>query len=146
MVVSVLVPYFPIIVALAVFNIFDMGTVTPYSYDDIHNHETPVPWAAILLLPSSQISFVFMNDDYIPILTAIPVFLFFGTTKEAINNYRTALVCCGLGPCFPSLHREYDPDRTQYTDRSNNSSQITTSTPTEYGLDAYPTPRGSLHR
>ncbi|ATY65288.1 a-pheromone receptor, partial [Cordyceps militaris] len=56
-------------------------------------------------------SFGSLNNGYISILTAIPIFLFFGMTKDAINSYRMVLVYIGLGKVWPDLRNEYDPDR-----------------------------------
>lgn len=56
-----------------------------------------------------------MNNCYIPIATAIPIFVFFGLTKDAINDYRQVFLFFGFGAIFPGLHNEYDPDRTVTT-------------------------------
>lgn len=111
MVISILVPYFPIIVAICIVNGFGMGGLKPFDYNQIHHHAEPFPWNSILYMRSDQIDFVVLNNCYIPILTTIPVFLFFGTTKAAINDYRLAALKLGLGRFWPGLCEEYDPDR-----------------------------------
>ncbi|KAF4963107.1 hypothetical protein FZEAL_10956 [Fusarium zealandicum] len=93
----------------------------PFSYDVIHNHPFPYQWANIIFLPSNGVGFAYMNNCYITILAAIPIFLFFGMTKDAMNSYRRALLYIGLGHIFPKLHEEYDPDRDAYGSSSGNS-------------------------
>ena len=110
MTVSLLVPFFPIVVALAVLNIKDLGPIEKYDYNAIHNRVYPYTWDSIIFMPSTTIPFSLMNLGYIPILSAIPVFIFFGTSKDALNDYRKVLVFIGLGKVFPRLDREYDPD------------------------------------
>ncbi|KAG8416600.1 hypothetical protein J3458_007175 [Metarhizium acridum] len=115
MVISILVPFLPIVIALSVLNIMEMHGIKPYSYDQVHNHASPFPWNTIIFFPSSRISWTYMNNCYIPIATAIPIFVFFGLTKDAINNYRQVFLLFGFGAIFPGLHNEYDPDRTVTT-------------------------------
>ncbi|KID68377.1 pheromone receptor, partial [Metarhizium hybridum] len=115
MVISILVPFLPIVIALSVLNIMDMHGIKPYSYDQVHNHASPFPWNTIIFFPSSEISWTYMNNCYIPIATAIPIFVFFGLTKDAINDYRQVFLFFGFGAIFPGLHNEYDPDRTVTT-------------------------------
>lgn len=118
MVVAIMVPFLPIVLVLCVLNIKDMGSVRPFDYDAIHNHAEPFPWNSIIYLPSSLIDFSTLNNAYISILTAIPIFVFFGMTKDAMNDYRRVLVFFGVGKVFPSLLQEYDPDRQAYADVS----------------------------
>ncbi|KAF4121250.1 pheromone a factor receptor [Geosmithia morbida] len=121
-IVSILAPYFPIVLAIGIINIMDTGTMTAYDYQAMHDRQIPFPWSTILYFPSAAIGFGSMNIAYISILTSIPVFIFFGMTKEALNSYRSVLVRCGLGVCFPTLYREYDPDRSlRYAGFSGNS-------------------------
>jgi pheromone a factor receptor len=112
MVISILVPFLPIVIALSVLNILAMGGIEPYNYDKIHNHAEPFEWNTILLIPSSQINWVVMNNCYISIATAVPIFVFFGMTKDAINTYRHITLWLGLGALFPGLRIEYNPDKT----------------------------------
>lgn len=113
MVIAILIPFLPIVTALAVVNILDMGGhILPYSYAAVHEHELPYPWNTITFLRSGDFNFAVMNIAWIPILSAIPMFMFFGTTKDAMNDYRRLLLLVGLGRVFPGLHQEYDPDRT----------------------------------
>lgn len=124
MVVSILVPFFPIVLTLAILNIKDMGPMQPYNYDEIHNHEVP-SWGSIIYMPSNYIPFSLMNIAYIPILTSIAVFIFFGLTKDAMDDYRKVLLFLCLGRVFPRLYREYDPGRPGFSDGSFGSSQYT---------------------
>ncbi|TWU73675.1 hypothetical protein ED733_004341 [Metarhizium rileyi] len=119
MVISILVPFLPIVVALSVLNILEMHGLKPYSYDQVHNHASPMAWNTIIFFSSGQISWTYMNNCYIPIATAIPIFVFFGLTKDAINHYRQVLLFLGFGAIFSSLHNEYDPDRSVSTSGSS---------------------------
>lgn len=97
--------------ALLAINLVHMGSLKPFDYPAIHEHETPYPWNSIIYLPSSQIDWALMNNAYIPIIATISLFLFFGMTKDAINDYRGIALFFGLGRFFPRLYRVYDPDR-----------------------------------
>ncbi|QPH01546.1 hypothetical protein C2857_005749 [Epichloe festucae Fl1] len=111
MVISILIPFLPVVLALAAFNISQMQGLKPYNYDQVHNHASPLPWDTILFVSSGQINWAVMNNCYISIATAIPIFVFFGLTKDAVNNYRQVALFFGLGTLFPRLRREYDPDK-----------------------------------
>lgn len=130
MVISILIPFLPVVVALAVFNILQMkmNGVLPYDYNKVHNHELPIPWSTVVLMPSSQISWALMVNCYIPILTSIPIFVFFGMTKDAINDYRRIALFFGLGVLFPSLRQMYDPDKSFTVGDSSFGSRQTQST------------------
>lgn len=111
MIVSILIPFFPIVTTLMILNILDLRDLQPYDYDAIHNHFQPYPWNTIVYLRSSSLGFAYMNVAWIPILSTISIFGFFGTTKDAINDYRRLLLLFGLGKIFPRLYQEYEPDR-----------------------------------
>ncbi|KPM41561.1 hypothetical protein AK830_g5045 [Neonectria ditissima] len=129
MVISILVPFLPVVVILAVLNVRHASPLMPFDYDDIHNPIFPYPWNTITYLPSNQLEFAFINNCYIPILSAVPIFVFFGMTKDAMNTYRRGFLHLGLGWFFPGLHEEYDPDRDAYGS-SGLSSTVTGSTNT----------------
>lgn len=129
MVISILVPFLPVIVILAVLNVNHASPLMPFDYDTIHKTQFPFPWNTIVYLPSNQLEFAFINNCYISILSAIPVFVFFGMTKNAMNTYRRGCLRLGLGRVFPALHQEYDPDRDAYGS-SGMSSNATGSTNT----------------
>ncbi|KAG6288298.1 hypothetical protein E4U46_003384 [Claviceps purpurea] len=112
MVISILIPFLPVVVALTVLNILQMHGVLPYDYNEVHNHDLPIPWSTVVLITSSQISWAVLANCYISILTAIPIFVFFGLTKDAINDYRRIALFLGLGVLFPSLRQMYDPDKS----------------------------------
>ncbi|KAH0499043.1 hypothetical protein TgHK011_006260 [Trichoderma gracile] len=90
MVISILTPFLPIVLALAVINIVTVHPLQPFDFHAIHNHGPgEIPWNAVVYLPSTSISWAYMNICYIPIITAVPVFVFFGMTKDAMNCYRS---------------------------------------------------------
>ncbi|KAF7563820.1 hypothetical protein G7046_g288 [Stylonectria norvegica] len=130
MVLSILTPFLPIVITLAVLNILDATPLTPFDYDTIHNHPFPFKWNTIVYLPSNTVGFAYMNICYIPILSAVPIFIFFGMTKDAMNSYRRGLLKVGLGHVFPGLNEEYDPDREAYGDGSYGSRLTGTTTST----------------
>ncbi|KEY71881.1 hypothetical protein S7711_06022, partial [Stachybotrys chartarum IBT 7711] len=114
MVVSIMVPFLPMVCVLAVLNVIDMGTLEPFDYNMIHNHDTPYPWNTIVYVRSQDVGFAYMNNCYMSVISAIPIFFFFGMTKDAINMYRQAMVSLGMGRFFPSLKQEFDPDQAAY--------------------------------
>ncbi|KAL6823916.1 pheromone A receptor domain-containing protein [Trichoderma camerunense] len=91
MVISILIPFLPVILALAAINIVNTLPLEPFDFKAIHSNERSVPWNTIMYLPSSQIGWMFTNICYVPIVTAIPVFVFFGMTKDAMNCYRVII-------------------------------------------------------
>ncbi|KAH6610687.1 pheromone receptor [Trichoderma cornu-damae] len=103
MVISILIPFLPIVVALAAVNIVVASPLQPFDLDAIHNGPREIPWSAIVYLPSGKISWAHMNICYIPIITAVPIFVFFGMTKDAMNCYRVILLYAGLGKVLPRL-------------------------------------------
>ncbi|KJZ74072.1 hypothetical protein HIM_06521 [Hirsutella minnesotensis 3608] len=110
MVISILIPYLPLVILLAVGNVLQKPAREPFDYDAIHNHPHPLPWSTILYAPASVIFWGMMNNCYMNVFAAIPIFIFFGTTKDAINQYRLGCLFLGLGRFFPRLKEEYDPD------------------------------------
>ncbi|KAF4461175.1 pheromone a factor receptor [Fusarium albosuccineum] len=130
MVVSILTPFLPIIITLAVINVMMASPLKPFNYDLIHKHPFPYQWDNIIFLPSNGVGFAYMNNCYISILAAVPVFLFFGMTKDAMNSYRLGLLYFGLGHIFPKLNEEYDPDREAYGSSSGNSRLMDSTTST----------------
>ena len=137
MVLSILTPYLPIVIAIAAVNVMNIGPVMPFSYNTIHHHDSPYPWNTILFLTSAEAGFEVVNNVWIPILTGIPVFIFFGMTKEAMNDYRKMLLFFRMGKLFPKLRQEYDPDRSLYSGTSvswsvpKSTGQTTTTTCSE---------------
>ncbi|KAJ4141409.1 hypothetical protein NW768_000620 [Fusarium equiseti] len=121
MVLAILIPYLPVVITFAVLNILGASPLRPFDYDLIHNRTWPYPWSAVILVPSNGFNFVYLNNCYVHILAAVPVVIFFGMTKDAINSYRRGLLYLGLGHVFPNLYEEYDPNRTTYGSSSGNS-------------------------
>ncbi|KAI6781093.1 uncharacterized protein J7T54_003260 [Emericellopsis cladophorae] len=111
MVISVLIPVYPMMLLIFVLNILDMGPATGYSYERIHAGLPGLPWNSIMLLPSSSLNFAVMNVSWLTIISCGPIFMFFGCTKDAINDYRIVLLKLGLGKIWPKLNQEYAPDR-----------------------------------
>ncbi|OAA55612.1 a-pheromone receptor [Niveomyces insectorum RCEF 264] len=112
MVVCVLVPYTPLMVAFTVVNVLaGWPWNTPSSFHYVHEAGI-VPWNSITLLASTDLGFTTMNMNWIFVVSAFVAFVFFGTSKDALNTYRQYLVRCGLGRVFPKLKQVYDPDRS----------------------------------
>jgi pheromone a factor receptor len=118
MVISIMVPFLPINILMFVYNVWSIRGLVPYDYNAIHTQNNPYPFNSVLLVTSDKLTFQLMNVPYIAILTAIPIFVFFGTTKDAMNDYRKILLFVGLGKPFPKLNEEYDPDRSARSDFS----------------------------
>lgn len=113
--ICILIPYLPIQLTLFVLRIIQSIPLLPYDFNRVHS-ET---WGMIIFIPSTMLDETALLSDYIPIITVIPIFWFFGLTKDAINTYRTYLVAIGLGRVFPGLNEEYDPDRRGNTTASS---------------------------
>lgn len=120
MTLGILVIVVPLTVALFVLNIFDGLEYwnDPYDYDLIHYGPDPFNINFISFTTSDLVRFVDMNINYIPTLTAIVIFFVFGTTTEALNDYRKMLLFFGLGYVLPRLRQEYSPDRRRSGRRS----------------------------
>ncbi|PKS11915.1 hypothetical protein jhhlp_001210 [Lomentospora prolificans] len=119
MTTSIIVPYFPVAVLFGVNSIIHFGPFSAYDFSALRDGTRDGrPWNAIMLLPTSAIDVVALVDRYIAIVTAIPIFIFFGMTKDAMNMYRMGLLAVGLGRFFPRLEEEYDPDRKHLEDLS----------------------------
>lgn len=116
---SIVVPYLPVVIGLAVANVLEKPAQEPWDYRAIH----AAAWNTVTFAPSTEVNWAFTNNCYINVLTAIPVFLFFGTTKDAVNEYRAAVLLLGFGRLFPGLETEYDPDRTPHNEGSFGSGQ-----------------------
>ncbi len=129
MVLSILIPFLPIVFTLCALNIMALEKLEPFNFSMIHsNSESEVPWAVVTLLPSRLLDFGSFNNAYISIITAIPIFIFFGMTKDAMNSYRMVLLFLGLGKIWPNLHNVYDPDRSTVRRAENSSGNMITVT------------------
>lgn len=107
----ILIPFFPLQMLFMYSNIMNsVHRMQPYDFAKIHNSGI---FNRITFTVSAQTSFPEMNLNYISVITVVPIFWFFGVTKEAMNTYRVYFLACGLGKWFPRLHDEYDPDRTR---------------------------------
>ncbi|ORY69759.1 putative mating type pheromone G-protein coupled receptor [Pseudomassariella vexata] len=101
---SILVPYVPLMVAFLIANVQDTD-FRPYDYRRMHSNaqeDGQYPWDAILFVPSWLVPFSTINQPWIPILTTMPIFVFFGLTREAIETYRGYARAVGLGRFFPA--------------------------------------------
>ncbi len=111
MAMCILVPYAPVELLFLIFNvILGWPWMKPYDFKAIHYAANPA-WSSITLFDYDSVSFAEMNMNWIPVITALVIFFFFGTGKDAINTYRKYLLAIGLGRLFPALRQEYDPDR-----------------------------------
>jgi pheromone a factor receptor len=116
---SILIPFLPVQLLFLVYNVSAFGhPMKSYNYSQIHFGKNPYPFNFVSFTTSDRVGFIEMNVNYMSVITVIPLFWFFGATKEAINMYREYLLTVGLGRFFPKLHQEYDPDRTQTSNRS----------------------------
>ncbi|ROT38797.1 hypothetical protein SODALDRAFT_277871 [Sodiomyces alkalinus F11] len=103
--ICILIPYIPLQCAHAALNITETLPLEPFDYHRVRNDENaPYPWNSILLRPSSEINFAFMNNKFISIATAFLVFFLFGATIDARSTYRRYLLAMGFGKLFPRLH------------------------------------------
>ncbi|KAK2070289.1 hypothetical protein P8C59_004796 [Phyllachora maydis] len=126
--VSILIPYLPLQILFFAQTIeFGMPWTIPYDFNRVHYGGDPLPSTLITFTTSLGTPFGIQNTNYIPILTAIPVFFVFGTTADAINSYRKFLLFFGLGVLFPRLHDEYVETRTTKAGKSFLSSWRTRS-------------------
>jgi pheromone a factor receptor len=129
MVLSILVPFLPIIFTLCALNVLALENLEPFNFGTIHGDEgAMIHWASVTLLPSRVIDFGSLNNAYISIITAIPIFIFFGMTKDAMNSYRMVLLFCDFGKLWPSLYNEYDPDKSALRKAENSSKTSESST------------------
>jgi pheromone a factor receptor len=120
------VPYTPIITAFCAIDLIEGWPWNfPSDFNTVHFHG-PVPYNSISVLSYQDLGFLALNMSWIPVVSAFIAFVFFGTSKEAINTYRTYLLATGLGRLFPSLHETYDPDRTVFDSTNSNFSNAAT--------------------
>lgn len=111
MTLAILILYLPILIAIFLNNMKYLLPLQPYDFGAVRRGELDgYKWNAIILLPSQALDFPTLNDRYVAMLTAIPVFGFFGMSKDAINVYRRYLVALGFGTLWPGLREDYDPD------------------------------------
>ncbi|KAH7349483.1 pheromone receptor [Plectosphaerella cucumerina] len=108
---TILIPYVPISCAFAALNISQNIPIRGFNFHKIHFEAEPFPWNSVLLVPSTELPFVFLNAKYIPIFSGLLILFFFGGTQDAINDYRRVLVALGLGRIFPILYEEYHRDK-----------------------------------
>jgi pheromone a factor receptor len=107
---SILIPFLPMQLFWLYYNIsLGLGSLKPYNFAKIHD---PATFNKITFTTSQGVSSLEINGNYMPIVTVVPIFLWFGFTKEAVNIYRVYCLRLGLGKYFPKLYEEYEPDRT----------------------------------
>lgn len=139
MVASILVPVFPVMVAFGVYNCINMLPLQPFDYNEIHRTPgsmaaklQPFDWNTPVLVPSNQVNWEEFEGSWITIFTTIPIFVFFGMTKDALNDYRKISLIFGAGRIWPKLYEEYDPDRVSSPSRSGSSGTFTFNTTAVY--------------
>jgi len=119
MAVAIIVPFLPIQFLFLAYNMMALPfPLKPYDFKQIHFGMNPFPFEFISFTTSDRIGFIEMNASYIAVISVAPLFWYFGLTKDAINTYRKILLSIGLGRVFPSLHEEYDPDRSRSSGRT----------------------------
>lgn len=107
---SVLVVVLPITAFLFIANLLEgMPWTEPYYFKEIHFGPYPNNIYSITFTTSDKMSFGDLTFNYIAILSAVAVFITFGTTPDSYNEYRKCLVFVGLGKIFPKLYQEYKP-------------------------------------
>ncbi|KAK3333287.1 pheromone A receptor-domain-containing protein [Cercophora scortea] len=82
---------------------------TPYDFDRIHNSPEPFSMHTITFTTSDLMTFPDLAVNYIAVLTSAAIFVTFGMSTEAFNQYRKFLLLLGLGKIWPGLHNEYHP-------------------------------------
>jgi len=112
MTLCILVPYTAMQYVFFALNILQGQRWEPYSF-----HQTHYDFDQVSQLRYEDVPFFAMNMGWVGVITVCVIVMFFGLGKEAINTYRMFALKLCLGRCFPYLHEEYDPDR------SNASSQ-----------------------
>ncbi|OIW33834.1 mating type pheromone G-protein coupled receptor [Coniochaeta ligniaria NRRL 30616] len=113
MCLSILIPFFPMQMFWLYANIAGgLLHLKPYDFKKQHD---PATFNLVTFTTSPGMGFFDMNGNYMAIITVLPIFWFFGFTKESINIYRVGCLNIGLGRFFPKLHEEYEPDRTRST-------------------------------
>ena len=102
---SILVPYVPLMLAFFTFSLRDTdgGGWKPYSYRRIHHTADPYPWGAVIFVPSWLVPPEVLNQPWLPILTTVPIVLFFGLTHDALATYRRYARALGLHRLWPGL-------------------------------------------
>jgi len=104
----ILAPYLAITLTYFAANLASLKEgMLAFSWEEIHGQD----WGSVVRFPSQATDWATLYADYIPIVTSLPVMLCFGFTKDAVNEYRRALVWVGLGRWWPGLRTEWDPDR-----------------------------------
>ena len=138
MTLTILVPYLPVLLLFFANNLKYLLPLLPYDFGAVRRGAADgYPWDAVILLPSRAVDFATLNDRCVALLTAIPVFGFFGMSKDAINVYRKYLVALGMGRIWPVLGEEYDPDSN--VGSSATQGILTSSETTQYvNSGAYP--------
>ncbi|KAK0621293.1 pheromone A receptor-domain-containing protein [Bombardia bombarda] len=105
---AILLVVLPVVAVLFAVNLMDgWPWTTPYDYNSLHFGPGPYNMYAITFTTSDIMSFGDLTINYIPVLSSVAIFIAFGTTAEAINQYRKFLLAIGLGKLFPNLHIEY---------------------------------------
>jgi pheromone a factor receptor len=83
----------------------------PYDYGRIHFGPDPFNINFISFTTTDLLGFGDLNINYISVITAIPIFIVFGTTIESLNLYRKCFLAVGLDYIFPSLRHDIQPKR-----------------------------------
>ncbi|GJC90507.1 pheromone a factor receptor [Colletotrichum liriopes] len=126
--VCVLVPYGPLECYMAVVQFRTSLLSSGFDFHQIRQQVDPFPWDTVLLLPSSSLSFLELNHQYLTIATALPIVYLFGMTEDAMRTYCRGVRTLGLGRVFPWLREVPAPGRVEQ------QSGVSLQTETEYVL------------
>ncbi|PHH52753.1 Pheromone receptor 1 [Ceratocystis fimbriata CBS 114723] len=110
---TIIVPYLPVIMYFVSRNIRVFTPFLAFDFHKIHAGVPGMPWNTVVYIAGEWNTFILTNSTWIYPICAIPIFLFFGLTRDAINNYRRILVRCGMSRFWPWLLEEYTPGRVQ---------------------------------
>ncbi|KAK3322344.1 pheromone A receptor-domain-containing protein [Apodospora peruviana] len=116
---SVLIVVVPLTCFFFVANVLEgLPWTLPYDFNRIHYGPSPYNIHSVTFTTSDKMGFGDLTVNYIAILSAIAIFITFGTTTEAYNEYRKCLLVVGLGKIFPKLYQEYRPTPPSSAQRS----------------------------
>lgn len=93
----------------------------PFGAFDFSENRGPLYNSAVVIPPWGM-TFWDHHWYWVWVLHAVPIFWFFGLTKDAVNIYRVGALKLGLGTLYPSLHDEYDPDKSRRSGGSGSRS------------------------
>ncbi|KKA28697.1 hypothetical protein TD95_003429 [Thielaviopsis punctulata] len=109
---SILIPYLPCALYVVASNLRAIIPFREYDFKKLHGVGELGTWNTVIYFVDEWALSFPMNYCWVYPLFALPIFLFFGLSTDAINEYRVALVKCGFAKIWPGLLEEYSPYRT----------------------------------